>query len=87
VGYAERLCRVNPAPEVRAAASLAPACSPQVEEAMATSREADATLQVARSEWLPDVNILGSYFNQTSVPIIQPHLGAFGISATYTSFD
>jgi hypothetical protein len=54
---------------------------------MATSREADAALQVARSEWLPDVNILGSYFNQTSIPIIQPHPGAFGISATYASFD
>jgi outer membrane protein TolC len=79
-----------PAPPVHSAdeaASLALACSPRVEGAMATSREADAALHVARSEWLPDVNIFGSYFNQTSVPIIPPNLGAFGISATYTFLD
>jgi outer membrane protein TolC len=79
-----------PAPPVHSAdeaASLALACSPQVQEAMATSRKAEGALQVARSEWLPDVNIFGAYFNQTSVPIIQPNFGAFGISATYTFID
>src|SRR5262249_36094288 len=69
------------------AASLALACSPQVQEAMATSRKADGALQVARSEWLPDINIFGSYFNQTAIPIIQPNFEAFGISATYTFVD
>ena len=54
---------------------------------MATSRKAAAALQVARSEWLPDVNIFGAYFNQTAVPIIQPNIGAFGISASYTFVD
>jgi outer membrane protein TolC len=36
---------------------------------------------------LPDINIFGSYFNQTLVPIIQPNFGAFGISASYTFID
>ena len=68
-----------PAPPVHSAdeaASRALACNPQVQEAMATSRKADAAIQVARSEFLPDVNIFGSYFNQTAVPIIQPNFGA-----------
>ncbi len=69
------------------AASRALACNPQVQEAMATSQKAAAALQVARSEFLPDVNIFGAYFNQTAVPIIQPNFGAFGISASYTFVD
>jgi outer membrane protein TolC len=79
-----------PAPPVHSAdeaASRALSCNPQVEEAMATSRKAVAALQVARSEFLPDVNIFGSYFNQTAVPIIQPNFGAFGITASYTFVD
>ena len=69
------------------AAARALACNPQVREAMATSRKADAAMQVAKSEFLPDVNIFGSYFNQTAAPIIQPNFGAFGISASYTFVD
>jgi outer membrane protein TolC len=79
-----------PAPPVHSAdeaAERALTCNPQVQEAIATSRKASAALQVARSEWLPDVNIFGSYFNQTSVPIIQPNFGAFGIAASYTFID
>jgi outer membrane protein TolC len=69
------------------AADLALKCNPQVQEAMATSRKADAALQVAHSEWLPNVNIFASYFNQTAVPIIQSNFEAFGISASYTFID
>jgi outer membrane protein TolC len=79
-----------PAPPVHSAgeaASRALACNPQVQEAMAISRKAAAALQAARSEWLPDVNIFGAYFNQTAIPIISPNFGAFGISATYTFVD
>jgi outer membrane protein TolC len=79
-----------PAPPVHSAdeaASRALACNPQVQEAMATSSKAAAALQVARAEFLPDVNIFGSYFNQTAVPIIQPNFGAFGITASYTFVD
>ena len=79
-----------PAPPVHSAdeaARRALSCNPQVREAMATSLKANAALQVARSEFLPDVNIFGSYFNQTAAPIIQPNFGAFGISASYTFVD
>jgi outer membrane protein TolC len=79
-----------PAPPVRSAEeafSRALACNPQIREAAATSRKAAAALQLARSEWLPDVNIFGSYFIQTAVPVIQPNFAAFGISATYTFVD
>jgi outer membrane protein TolC len=79
-----------PAPPVHSAeeaASRALACNPQFQEAMATSRKAEAALQVARSEWLPDVNIFGSYFNQTALPIIRPNFGAFDIEASYTFID
>ncbi|SIO58402.1 Outer membrane protein TolC [Singulisphaera sp. GP187] len=69
------------------AAGRALACNPQVQEAMATSHKAAAAFQIARSEFLPDVNIFGSYFNQTAAPIIQPNFGAFGISASYTFVD
>jgi outer membrane protein TolC len=54
---------------------------------MATSRKAAAALQVARSEYLPDLNVLGSYFYQTSVPIIQPNFGAVGVTLSYTFVD
>jgi outer membrane protein len=79
-----------PAPPVHSAdeaAGLALSCNPQVQEAMATSQKAAAALQVARSECLPDINIFGSYFNQTAAPIIQPNFGALGISASYTFVD
>jgi len=79
-----------PAPPVHSAeeaASRALACNPQVQEAMASSSKAAAALQVARSEFLPDINIFGSYFNQTAAPIIQPNFGAFGVSASYAFVD
>jgi outer membrane protein TolC len=79
-----------PAPPVRSAdeaAGRALACNPQVQEAMATSRKAAAALQVARSEFLPDLNVLGSYFYQTAVPIIQPNFGGVGVTASYTFVD
>jgi outer membrane protein TolC len=79
-----------PAPPVHSAeeaAERALASNPQVQEAMATSLKASAALQVAKSEFLPDINIFGSYFNQTAVPIIQPNFGALGLSASYTFVD
>jgi outer membrane protein TolC len=81
---------IPPAPPVHSAdeaASLALACNPQLQEATATSSKAAAALQFARSEFLPDVNIFGSYFNQSAVPVIQPNFGAFGVMATYTFVD
>jgi outer membrane protein TolC len=79
-----------PAPPVHSAeeaAGRALACNPQVQEAMAGARKAEAALQVARSEFLPDINIFGSYNYQTAIPIIMPNYEAFGIAASYTFVD
>jgi outer membrane protein TolC len=79
-----------PAPPVNSAdeaASRALACNPQIQEAMADRGKAAAALQVARSECLPDINIFGSYFNQTSLNVLPNNFGAFGIVASYTFVD
>jgi outer membrane protein TolC len=69
------------------AVHLALMCNPQVQEAQASVEKARAGLKVANAEFIPDVNIFGSYFNQTSANYIQPNFGAFGVSASYTFFD
>jgi len=69
------------------AVQLALRCNPQVQEAQANIAKAEAALKVANADFLPDVNIFGSYFNQTSASYIQPNFGAFGVSASYTFFD
>jgi outer membrane protein TolC len=69
------------------AVELALRSNPQVQEAMASVEKARAAVKVANAEFLPDVNVFGSYFNQTSLAIIPPNFGAVGISATYTFFD
>jgi len=79
-----------PAPPVHSAdeaASRALACNPDIQEAMATSGKAAAALQVARADFLPDINVFGSYFNQTSLNVIPNNFGAFGITASYTFVD
>jgi outer membrane protein TolC len=78
---------VVPVRDSEEAVHLALRCNPQVQEAMATVEKARAALKVANAEFLPDVTIFGSYFNQTSLAIIPPNFGALGISATYTFFD
>jgi outer membrane protein TolC len=81
---------VPPGPPVHSAdeaVSRALACNPQIQEAMATSCKAAAAVQLSRVDFLPDVTVFGSYFNQTAAPIIQPNFGAFGISASYTFVD
>jgi outer membrane protein TolC len=76
-----------PVHDAEEAVQLALRCNPQVQEAMAAVEKARAAHKVANADFVPDVNIFGSYFNQTSVPIIQPNFGAFGIAASYTFFD
>ena len=75
---------VNDAEE---AVQLALRCNPQVLEASAAVEKARAALKVANADFIPDVNIFGSYFNQTAASYIQPNFGAFGVSASYTFFD
>jgi outer membrane protein TolC len=76
-----------PVSDAEEAAQLALRCNPQVQEAQASVEKAQAALKVANADFVPDVNIFGSYFNQTSASYIQPNFGAFGVSASYTFFD
>jgi outer membrane protein TolC len=69
------------------AVQLALFAHPQVQEAEATVQKARAALQVANADFLPDVNIFGSYVNQTAASYIQPNFGLFGVSASYTFVD
>jgi outer membrane protein TolC len=78
---------VVPVNDAEEAVQLALRCNPQVQEAVATVEKARAGLKVAIADFLPDLNIFGSYFNQTSLAVIPPNFGAFGMSATYTFFD
>jgi outer membrane protein TolC len=56
-------------------------------DAMANVDKARAAFKVANADFIPDVNIFGSYFNQTAASYIQPNFGALGVSASYTFFD
>ncbi len=69
------------------AARMALACNPQVVEARATLAKARAGLQAANAEFLPDLLVFGSYFNQTAVPAIQENIGAIGVTGSYTFVD
>jgi len=66
---------------------LALACNPEVREAMQLVAKAEAGLQVARMDYLPDVNIIGGWANQTSADYIQPNIGYVGVTASYTFLD
>ena len=76
-----------PVDDAEEAVRLALKCNPLVNEAMASVEKAQAALKVANADFIPDVNIFGSYFNQTAASYIQPNFGAFGVSASYTFFD
>jgi outer membrane protein TolC len=76
-----------PVNDAEEAVQLALRCNPQIREAMANVEKARAALKVANADFIPDVNIFGSYFNQTAASYIQPNFGAFGVSASYTFFD
>ncbi len=69
------------------AARMALACNPEVIEARATLERAKAGLQAANEEFLPDLLVFGSYFNQTAVPTIQQNIGAIGVTGSYTFVD
>ena len=59
----------------------------QVQEAEANVTKARAGLQAANADFIPDVNIVGSYVNQTAASYIQPNFGFFGVFASYTFVD
>jgi outer membrane protein TolC len=76
-----------PVNDAEEAVQLALRCNPQVQEAEANVEKARAALKIANADFIPDVNVFGSYFNQTSASYIQPNFGAFGVSASYAFID
>jgi outer membrane protein TolC len=69
------------------AAEFALANNPEIREAEQGIAKAEAGLQAARMEYLPDVNIVGGFANQTGADYIQPDIGYVGITAAYTFWD
>jgi outer membrane protein TolC len=69
------------------AAQLALAHNPEVREAEQGVAKAEAALQVARMAYLPDVNVLGGWANQTAAPSIEPNIAYFAMTGTYTFWD
>jgi outer membrane protein TolC len=69
------------------AAQLAVACSPEVREAEQGIVKAQAALKVARMDFLPDVNVIGGFANQTGADYIQPDIGYLGITGSWTFFE
>jgi outer membrane protein TolC len=69
------------------AGQMALVCNPEVREAEQTIAKAEAALKVARMDYLPDVNIIGGYANQTDASYIQDNFTYLGITANYTFFE
>jgi outer membrane protein TolC len=69
------------------AAQLAIANSPQIRDAEASLAKAEAALQAAKVDYLPDVAVLGGYLNQSFANYIQPNIGYVGVTASYTFVD
>jgi outer membrane protein TolC len=69
------------------AVQLALTHNPEVREAEQNIAKAQAALQVARMDYLPDVNVIGGFANQTVASYIQPDIGYLGITGSYTFWD
>jgi outer membrane protein len=69
------------------AAQLALAHNPEVREAEQSVAKAEAALQVARMAYLPDVNVLGGWANQTVASYIEPNIAYFAVTGSYTFWD
>lgn len=76
-----------PVHSAQEAADSAVSHNPQVLEAMANVQKARAGLTVAMADYLADISIFGSYFNQTAANYIQPNFGAMGVVGSYTIFE
>src|SRR5437588_166095 len=60
------------------AAQLALASNPEVRAAQQDIARAEAAMKIARMAYLPDINVVGGYANQTSADYIQPNIGFVG---------
>jgi outer membrane protein len=66
---------------------MAVACNPEVREAEENVAKAEAALKVANMDYLPDVNIMGGYANQTFATYMQNNFSYLGITANYTFWE
>lgn len=69
------------------AAQLALSCNAEIRQAEQSIAKAHAALQVAKMDYIPDVNVIGGYANQTGASYIQPNIGFVGVTANYTFWD
>jgi outer membrane protein len=69
------------------AVQLAAMHSPEVREAEQGVAKAEAAMKVARMAYLPDVNVVGGYANQTGASYIQPDIGYVGITGSWTLWE
>jgi outer membrane protein TolC len=69
------------------AAEVAVARDPEVREAAQVIAKAEAGLRVARMDYLPDVNVIGGYQNQSAVSAIQPNFSFVGVTASMTLWE
>jgi outer membrane protein TolC len=77
-------------PSVRCAdeaAEIAVAHDPEIREAAQSIAKAEAGLRVARMGYLPDVNVVGGYANQTGADYIQDNIGFVGVTAGMTLWE
>jgi outer membrane protein TolC len=69
------------------AISAAIASSPEVAEAEQNVAKARAAVKAAKVDYLPNVNVIGGYANQTAADYIQPNIGYVGVQGSYTFFE
>ncbi len=69
------------------AVQLAAMHSPEVREAEQGVAKAEAAMKVPRMAYLPDVNVVGGYANQTGASYIQPDIGYVGITGSWTLWE
>jgi outer membrane protein TolC len=69
------------------AAQMALTNNPQIRDAETSIAKAEAALQAAKVDYIPDVNVLGGYLNQSFASYIQPNIGYVGVTASYTFVD
>jgi outer membrane protein TolC len=76
-----------PAASADEAAALALAISPEVCEAGQNIFKAQAAVQAAKVDYLPNVNVIGGYANLNGVPAIQQNIGYVGVMGSYTFYE
>jgi outer membrane protein TolC len=61
--------------------------NPEIRDAEQNIAKAEAAMQVAKMAFIPDVNIIGGYANQTAASYIQPNIGYVGLTGSYTFWE